>query len=54
MLRVLCNMAATQALKLLASQGMAVTLHPYDYDPNADAVGLAAARALNLDPALTL
>ena len=47
-------MAATPALKLLASQGVLVTLHPYDYDPNADAVGLAAARALNLDPSLTL
>lgn len=31
-----------------------MTLHPYDYDPNAEAVGLAAAKALGLDPALTL
>ena len=31
-----------------------MTLHPYDYDPHADAVGLAAARALGLDPGLTL
>jgi Cys-tRNA(Pro)/Cys-tRNA(Cys) deacylase len=45
---------ATQGLRFLAAQGIAVTLHPYDYDPNADAVGLAAARALGLDPALTL
>ncbi len=29
-------------------------MHPYDYDPKADAVGLAAAKALGLDPALTL
>ncbi|WP_395542935.1 YbaK/EbsC family protein [Neotabrizicola sp. sgz301269] len=47
-------MASTQGLKFLADQGVAVTLHPYDYDPNADAVGLAAAAALGLDPALTL
>jgi Cys-tRNA(Pro)/Cys-tRNA(Cys) deacylase len=45
---------ATQGLRFLAAQGIAVTLHPYDYDPNADAVGLAAARALGLEPALTL
>jgi Cys-tRNA(Pro)/Cys-tRNA(Cys) deacylase len=47
-------MAATQALKFLAAQGVEVSLHPYDYDPNADAVGLAAAAALGLDSALTL
>jgi Cys-tRNA(Pro)/Cys-tRNA(Cys) deacylase len=47
-------MAATLALKFLESKGVAVTLHPYDYDPNAEAVGLAAARALGLDPNLTL
>ena len=38
----------------LKSKGIAFTLHPYTYDPRADAVGLAAAQALNLDPALTL
>lgn len=47
-------MAATQALAFLERQGVAVTLHPYAYDPDADAVGLAAAAALGLDPALTL
>lgn len=47
-------MASTPALRLLAAQGVAVTLHPYDYDPGAEAVGLAAAAALGLDPALTL
>lgn len=47
-------MAATQGLKMLEAAGVEVTLHPYDYDPNADAVGLAAARALGLDPGLTL
>ena len=47
-------MAATPGLKFLESKGVAVTLHPYDYNPNAEAVGLAAAAALGLDPALTL
>lgn len=47
-------MASTQGLKFLEAKGVAVTLHPYDYDPNADAVGLAAAQALGLDPGLTL
>lgn len=47
-------MAATQGLKMLQAAGVAVTLHPYDYDPGADAVGLAAAAALGLDPALVL
>ena len=47
-------MAATLALKFLEGKGVAVTLHPYDYDPDAEAVGLAAARALGLDPNLTL
>lgn len=47
-------MASTQALRFLEGKGVAVTLHPYDYDPKADAVGLAAARALGLEPGLTL
>jgi Cys-tRNA(Pro)/Cys-tRNA(Cys) deacylase len=47
-------MAATQGLRFLDSKGVAVSLHPYAYDPGADAVGLAAAAALGLDPALTL
>ncbi len=47
-------MASTPGLSWLAAQGVEVTLHPYAYDPSADAVGLAAARALGLDPALTL
>lgn len=47
-------MASTPALRALSAAGVAVTLHPYAYDPKADAVGLAAARALGLDPALTL
>lgn len=47
-------MAATLGLKFLQSKGVAVTLHPYSYDPDAEAVGLAAAVALGLDPGLTL
>jgi len=47
-------MTSTPGLKFLAAQGVAVTLHPYDYDPGAEAVGLAAAAALGLDPGLTL
>jgi len=47
-------MTSTPGLRALAQQGIEVSLHPYDYDPGADAVGLAAARALGLDPALTL
>lgn len=45
---------ATPALKVLSSLGVLVTLHSYDYDPGAEAVGLAAAQALGLDPALVL
>lgn len=47
-------MASTPGLKMLERAGVEVTLHPYDYDPKADAVGLAAAEALGLDPGLTL
>lgn len=47
-------MAATQGLRFLESLGVAVTLHPYAYDPTAEAVGLAAAAALGLDAAWVL
>lgn len=47
-------MAATPGLTFLHSKGIAFTLHPYAYDPDAEAVGLAAAQALGLDPGLTL
>lgn len=47
-------MTGTPALRALAAAGVAVSLHPYDYDSGADAIGLAAAQALGLDPALTL
>ena len=46
--------ASTPGLRDLALKRVDVTLHPYLYDPDADAVGLAAARALGLDPTLTL
>ena len=47
-------MAETPGTRALKTKGVEFTLHPYDYDPRAEAVGLAAALALNLDPALTL
>ena len=47
-------MASTQALNWLEAQGVAVTLHPYAYDPGADAVGLQAAAALGIAPAQML
>ena len=47
-------MAATPGLKFLQARAIAFTLHPYTYDPYAEAVGLAAAAALGLDPHLTL
>ena len=48
------KMASTPGLRALEAKGVAVTLHPYDYDPQADAVGLAAAKALGLEPGLVL
>lgn len=47
-------MASTQALNWLEAQGVAVTLHPYAYDPGADSVGLQAAAALGIAPAQML
>jgi len=47
-------MPETPGTLLLKSKAVPFTLHPYAYDPRADAVGLAAAQALGLDPALTL
>ncbi|WP_426038285.1 YbaK/EbsC family protein [Cypionkella sp. TWP1-2-1b2] len=47
-------MAATPGVKFLESKGVSFTLHPYSYDPDAEAVGLAAAAALGLEPSLTL
>ena len=38
---------ATQALEKL---GVTFTLHAYDYDPDADSIGLQAAQALGVEP----
>lgn len=38
---------ATQALKQL---GISFTLHEYDYDPDADSIGLQAAAAIGAEP----
>jgi Cys-tRNA(Pro)/Cys-tRNA(Cys) deacylase len=38
---------ATQALQKL---GVKFTLHTYDYDPDADSIGLQAAEALGIAP----
>jgi Cys-tRNA(Pro)/Cys-tRNA(Cys) deacylase len=47
-------MTPTPALRALAALGIEVTLHPYAYDPKAEATGLHAAEALGLDPAVML
>lgn len=39
---------------MLEAAGVAVTLHPYDYDPKAEAVGLQAAEALGIAPGVML
>ncbi|MBB3592856.1 Cys-tRNA(Pro)/Cys-tRNA(Cys) deacylase [Rhizobium sp. BK529] len=40
----------TRATQVLAQTGVIFTLHTYDYDPNAERVGLQAAEALGEDP----
>ncbi len=47
-------MAATRGTDQLSRAGIAFTLHPYDYDPGAERIGVAAAEALGLDPHLAL
>lgn len=47
-------MASTPALLFLTGKGVAFTLHPYDYDPKAESVGLQAAAALGIDPGFML
>jgi Cys-tRNA(Pro)/Cys-tRNA(Cys) deacylase len=42
----------TPAVRTVDAVGVAYRLLEYDYDPNAAAIGLAAAEALGLDPAL--
>ena len=41
----------TQGTLLLDRLGIAYTLHPYDYDPDAPRIGLHAAESLDIDPA---
>jgi Cys-tRNA(Pro)/Cys-tRNA(Cys) deacylase len=41
---------ATRATSALAAAGAAFTVHTYDYDPNADRIGLQAADALGEAP----
>lgn len=44
----------TPATVALEKAGAAFTLHEYDYDPDADSIGLQAADALGVDPARLL
>ncbi|HWK63524.1 MAG TPA: Cys-tRNA(Pro) deacylase [Rhizobiaceae bacterium] len=41
---------ATRATKLLEQAGVAFSVHAYDYDPNADQIGVQAAEALGERP----
>jgi Cys-tRNA(Pro)/Cys-tRNA(Cys) deacylase len=41
---------ATRATRMLERAGVAFTVHSYDYDPDADSVGLQAAEALGEPP----
>ena len=45
---------STRATLALEKAGVAFTVHHYDYDPNADRVGLQAAEALGAPPAQVL
>ncbi|KZD24187.1 Cys-tRNA(Pro) deacylase [Tardiphaga robiniae] len=40
----------TRATQTLSKLGAAFTLHTYDYDPNAESIGLQAAEALGIAP----
>ncbi len=44
----------TPATVALEKAGTAFTLHEYDYDPDADSIGMQAASALGVDPARLL
>lgn len=45
---------ATRATTMLDKAGVAFTVHTYDYDPEADHIGLQAAEALGEQPARVL
>src|SRR5262249_40567488 len=54
-LRVTATMAkGTPATVALGKAGIAFTLHEYDYDPNAERIGMQAAEALGVSPARLL
>ncbi|MDN4986388.1 Cys-tRNA(Pro) deacylase [Bradyrhizobium arachidis] len=44
----------TPATRALTVAGVAFTVHAYDYDPDAESIGLQAAAALGEDPACVL
>lgn len=44
----------TRATQALQKAGVAFTLHTYDYDPDADRIGLQAAEAIGADPGSVL
>ncbi|KJC53534.1 Cys-tRNA(Pro) deacylase [Bradyrhizobium sp. LTSP857] len=44
----------TPATRALTAAGVAFTVHTYDYDPDAESIGLQAASALGEDPARVL
>jgi Cys-tRNA(Pro)/Cys-tRNA(Cys) deacylase len=49
------NMAkSTPATLALQKAGVAFQLHEYDYDPNAERIGMQAAEALGIEPARLL
>ena len=41
---------STRAVLTLSNLGVNFTLHSYDYDPDAERVGLQAAEAIGIDP----
>lgn len=45
---------ATPATRALEAAAAAFTVHAYDYDPDAESIGLQAAAALGEDPARVL
>lgn len=45
---------ATPATLALEKAGVAFTLHEYEYDPNAERIGMQAAEALGIEPARLL
>lgn len=44
----------TRATQALSKVGVAFTVHTYDYDPNAERIGMQAAESLGEDPARVL